>query len=113
MIERHQRLYGFSWWVVSVAAMVFLVVAMQSLAVRHWLHANAILRLGTLSYSIYLVPGTVLFTLIHWFWGRMGRVAIFGCCAVATYGLAEILHAPGRAPDDRPESARGSVADRG
>jgi peptidoglycan/LPS O-acetylase OafA/YrhL len=59
---------------------------------RTMLNQPRIRRLGEISYSLYLVHGTVLFVLIRLFYGKPLLAALFPAYILASYWLAEGMH---------------------
>ena len=74
------------------ASLVMLLAASQNLKIRHFLHLPAVLRLGEISYSIYLVHMIVILAFVHTFWGRASLLPLVPVIIVATYLLAEAFH---------------------
>jgi len=81
-----------AWWICSVAAMVLIVVATQEIRVRHRLHNAAVLHLGKISYSVYIVHGTILFGLLHCYWGKVNMLWLLPVYLLSIAIVAEIFH---------------------
>jgi peptidoglycan/LPS O-acetylase OafA/YrhL len=63
-------------WPVALGAMMLIVLAMNSRPFHLFLTSPAIHHLGEISYSLYLLHGTVLFTLVHTIYGRVSIVTL-------------------------------------
>ena len=58
-------------WLVAVGAIMFLIFAINNRPFHIFLTSRAVHYLGERSYSLYLVHGTILFTLIHTLYGHL------------------------------------------
>jgi peptidoglycan/LPS O-acetylase OafA/YrhL len=79
-------------WVTMLGAVGILFFAIELGRFRHFLHHPVILRLGTISYSIYLVHATVLFAFIRLFYPKPYFPLLFPLYVLITYVMAEGLH---------------------
>ena len=85
-------------WTEALGAATLLLLATAWVRLRHWLHAPAVQWAGTRSYSVYLLHGTVLFTMIRMHGSRplpVGEIAVY--LAVVLLG-AELFHRSVEAP---------------
>ncbi|WP_263416644.1 acyltransferase family protein [Terriglobus albidus] len=78
--------------IVALASLCFLLEASQSRRIRRILHLGVILRLGEISYSLYLVHMIVLLALVHLFWGKISMLVLVPVILLGSYGTAEIFH---------------------
>ena len=79
-------------WGTAAGGLLFLVFALHSGRFRSLLNHRTVHHLGTVSYSLYLVHGTVLFTLIHTVYGHVPLLAVFGLYLFLTWGTTEIFY---------------------
>ena len=71
---------------------ILLLAASQSTRIRHILHHPMVLRLGEVSYSLYLVHMIVLLAIVHSYWGRVSMLAMLPVMISCTYIGAELFH---------------------
>ncbi len=64
-------------WLTALGAFVLILMSLNADPFQRFLSHPAIHHLGAVSYSLYLVHGTVLFALIHTCLGRIPLYAIF------------------------------------
>jgi peptidoglycan/LPS O-acetylase OafA/YrhL len=79
-------------WITTVGAAIILISAIEMTAFRHFLHRKVILRLGTISYSSYLVHATVLFIMIRLFLGKPYFALLFLPYLLVVYLLTELFY---------------------
>lgn len=79
-------------WLQLVGAAYFLISAITSTQFRHILHHPALVHLGKISYSLYLVHGTILFTLIRIFYGRVNFAWLAPVYLLGTYLATEAFY---------------------
>lgn len=60
---------------------------MRRFLMRPWM-----LRLGALSYSTYLIHGTVLFALFHLVWGKLPVIGFIALYFALSYAASELFH---------------------
>ena len=76
-----------------LAGAVFLVLASLSLRMcRNFLHRPTLQWLGHISYSMYLVHGTILFSLVHLFFGKIPLLAILPAFLVLTLLVSRVFY---------------------
>ena len=80
-------------WTSLFGAVLILLCAINLPFVRRFLHRPFVLRLGLISYSVYLVHATVLFVLIRLSVGGRYFAWLFPVYLLVTYALAEVFHA--------------------
>ena len=84
---------------VSNAACVALMVCAIELAwLRQFLRHPVLLRSGALSYSTYLIHGTILFAMLRCFWGRIPVSTFVLLFLVLVYAGSELFHLAVDAP---------------
>lgn len=76
--------------ILGAAGVVFCATTMTR--VRTWLHRPMLLRLGALSYSTYLLHGTVLFFLIRMFYGKAHFLYLLPLYLGVVYFVSELFH---------------------
>jgi peptidoglycan/LPS O-acetylase OafA/YrhL len=79
-------------WGVAAGAILIMIMAMNARPFHAFLTSRVIHHLGEISYSLYLVHGTILFTLIHTLWGRIPMTALLVIYLAATLAVTEIFH---------------------
>lgn len=79
-------------WIVAAGAALVLMLSTTSGRLRHLLHARVVQWAGTRSYSIYLLHGTVLFTLIRLHRMQSLSLPILAFYIAITFTGAEIFH---------------------
>jgi peptidoglycan/LPS O-acetylase OafA/YrhL len=79
-------------WPVAAGAMMLIVFAMHSRAVHRFLTSRVIHHLGKISYSLYLVHGTILFVLVHTLLGRIPMVFLLLLYLATTLLVTEIFY---------------------
>ena len=72
--------------------MMLIVFAMHSRAVHRFLTSRVIHHLGKISYSLYLVHGTILFVLVHTLLGRIPMVFLLLLYLATTFLVTEIFY---------------------
>lgn len=93
-----RRVLGTEWHIFRVqlgmlAAAGVMLSAIGLPAVRGALQQTLMLRIGALSYSTYLLHGTVLFALIRAFYGRFPFVYLLVPYLLLVYVVSEVFHA--------------------
>ncbi|MFZ0744221.1 MAG: acyltransferase, partial [Terracidiphilus sp.] len=78
-------------WSVAFGSLVAITLAIYSGPFRNLLNHHAIRYLGRISYSVYLVHATVLFTLIYICRGHL-TFSYFPIYLIAVLGLASVFH---------------------
>ena len=81
----------YDWGAVAGAAML-IVFAMNSRPFHRFLTTPAIHHLGQISYSLYLIHGTILFVLIHTLLGHVPMSRLFLIYLFATLLVSEIFY---------------------
>jgi peptidoglycan/LPS O-acetylase OafA/YrhL len=79
-------------WLTFLGAAGILLCCLQLPRLGKALRHPAVLRLGTISYSVYLIHATVLFILIRMFVGEPYFGWLFALYLGATYLLSELFH---------------------
>jgi peptidoglycan/LPS O-acetylase OafA/YrhL len=79
-------------WGIAAGATMFLVFALNSRPFFNFLNSRTIHHLGQLSYSLYLVHGTILFVLIHTLLGRVPMSSLLLIYLSATLLVTEIFY---------------------
>lgn len=76
----------------SLGTLGFIVLAVNFDPVQRFLTSRAIHHLGKVSYSLYLMHGTVLFLLIHTLFGRVPLIVLFALYLGLTLAATEVFH---------------------
>ena len=76
----------------ALGTLGLIMVAINCGPVQRMLTSRPVHHLGKVSYSLYLVHGTVLFVLIHTLLGRASLWVVFGVYLVATLAVTEVFH---------------------
>jgi peptidoglycan/LPS O-acetylase OafA/YrhL len=79
-------------WVAALGAIMFIVFAMNSRPFHTFLTSRAIHHLGKISYSLYLIHGTILFVLIHTLFGHVPFGILLLIYLSATLLITEIFY---------------------
>ncbi len=79
-------------WPVAFGAMVLILMAMNSRPFHLFLTSPTIHHLGKISYSLYLLHGTVLFTLVYTIYGRVSIVILLLLYLAITLVVTEIFY---------------------
>jgi peptidoglycan/LPS O-acetylase OafA/YrhL len=79
-------------WVAAAGAIMLIVFAMNSRPFHSFLTSRAIHHLGQISYSLYLIHGTILFVLIHTLFGRVPIGILLLIYLSATLLVTEIFY---------------------
>jgi peptidoglycan/LPS O-acetylase OafA/YrhL len=79
-------------WGIAAGATMFLVFAMNSRPFRSFLNSRTIRHLGQLSYSLYLIHGTILFVLVHTLLGHVPMSHLLLIYLSATLLVTEIFY---------------------
>lgn len=79
-------------WPVALGAMMIIVMAMNSQPFHRFLTSRAIHHLGKISYSLYLIHGTVLFALLHTLYRRIPTAVFLLLYLGITFAVTEIFH---------------------
>jgi peptidoglycan/LPS O-acetylase OafA/YrhL len=79
-------------WPVAGGAVMLIIFAMNSRPFRSFLTVRTIHYLGERSYSVYLIHGTIIFTLIHTLMGRVRMSILFLIYLAITLIVAEIFY---------------------
>jgi peptidoglycan/LPS O-acetylase OafA/YrhL len=83
--------YALDLCLITVGAGGYMVVALNSTAARRWLRLAPALLLGRISYSLYLVHSTVLFSLVHIFGPRLSIAEHFLLYIVMSLGIGYLF----------------------
>jgi peptidoglycan/LPS O-acetylase OafA/YrhL len=93
VIARHLRIRADYYdWGVAAGAIMIMILAMNARPFHAFLTSRLIHHLGEISYSLYLVHGTVLFTLIHTCLGRISMSALLVLYLAITLAITEIFY---------------------
>jgi peptidoglycan/LPS O-acetylase OafA/YrhL len=79
-------------WPVAAGAVMLIIFAMNSRPFRTFLTSRTIHYLGERSYSVYLIHGTIIFTLIHTLMGRVRIGVLLLIYLAITLIVAEIFY---------------------
>jgi len=88
----HQEIKQGRYAMCAIASLLIMLGAMAQPELRRFLQRPFLLRLGALSYSIYLIHGTVLFAMIRGLWGRIPIAAFVVLYVLLVYAAAELFH---------------------
>jgi peptidoglycan/LPS O-acetylase OafA/YrhL len=78
-------------WGAAIGSLIFITLALYSVPLKKFLNHAAVHYLGRISYSLYLVHGTVLFSLIYFLQGHLTLIFI-PIYLIAVLCLAAIFH---------------------
>jgi len=93
IVSRHLRIRGDYYdWGTAAGAVMIMVLAMNASLFHTFLTSKMIHHLGKISYSLYLVHGTVLFTLIHTLLGSVPMPTLLLIYLTATLAITEIFY---------------------
>lgn len=84
------RLLRVQCGMLAAAGVILMVIALPSL--RSALQQGWLLRIGALSYSTYLLHGTILFALIRAFYGRVSFPYLLAPYLILVYLCSELFH---------------------
>jgi peptidoglycan/LPS O-acetylase OafA/YrhL len=79
-------------WGTAAGAALFIIFAMNSRPFHSFLTSHTIHHLGQISYSLYLIHATILFTLIHTLWGRVPLGILLVIYLTVTLAVTEIFY---------------------
>jgi peptidoglycan/LPS O-acetylase OafA/YrhL len=79
-------------WGVAAGATMFIIFAMNSRPFHSFLTSRMIHHLGQISYSLYLIHGTILFILIHTLLGRVPMSILLVIYLSTTLLITEIFY---------------------
>jgi peptidoglycan/LPS O-acetylase OafA/YrhL len=79
-------------WAAAAGAIMLIVFAMNSRPFHSFLTSRAIHHLGQISYSLYLIHGTILFVLIHTLFGHVPIAILLLIYLSATLLVTEIFY---------------------
>jgi peptidoglycan/LPS O-acetylase OafA/YrhL len=88
----HQEIKQGRYAMCAIASLLLMLGAIAQPGLRRFLQRPFLLRLGALSYSIYLIHGTVLFAMIRGLWGKIPVAAFVVLYVVLVYAAAELFH---------------------
>lgn len=88
----HQEVKQGRYAMCAIASLLMMLGAIVQPNLRRFLQRPFLLRLGALSYSIYLIHGTVLFAMIRGLWGKLPVAAFVVLYVALVYGAAELFH---------------------
>lgn len=93
IVSRHLRIRGdFYDWGTAVGAIVIMILAMNASLFHAFLTSRLIHHLGKISYSLYLIHGTVLFSLIHTLMGHIPMKVLLLIYLAITLAVTEIFY---------------------
>ncbi|MEK6397339.1 MAG: acyltransferase [Terriglobus sp.] len=76
----------------AVASLTLMLGAMMQPGMRQFLQHPFLLRLGALSYSMYLMHGTVLFSMMRGLWGKISAGIFIPLYFLLVYATSELFH---------------------
>jgi peptidoglycan/LPS O-acetylase OafA/YrhL len=83
---------------IVIPSAVFVILLVENSRLKQWLRVSALQYLGRISFSLYLIHGTVLFTLLILLYGKIPRGVLFvlylGCSLVAAHLFCIYLEEP-------------------
>jgi peptidoglycan/LPS O-acetylase OafA/YrhL len=79
-------------WAAAAGAAMFIIFAINSSPLRRFLTGRTIHHLGKISYSLYLIHGTILFVLLHTLTGHVSMSRLFLIYLFATLLVTEIFY---------------------
>jgi peptidoglycan/LPS O-acetylase OafA/YrhL len=79
-------------WPVAAGAAMLIIFAMNSRPFHSFLTSRTVHYLGERSYSVYLIHGTIIFTLIHTLMGRVRIGILFLIYLAITFIVTEIFY---------------------
>jgi len=79
-------------WIVAAVAGLLIIAALNERALQKILHFAVIRHIGKVSYSLYLVHGTILFALIYMLPGQASFLSVFVIYLILVFGTAELFH---------------------
>lgn len=79
-------------WATITGLVWVMVLAVSSDTLRRFLLLPLPQFLGRISYSLYLVHATVLFALVHVFYGHVALIALLPAYLVLSVGVATLMH---------------------
>ncbi|WP_176038369.1 acyltransferase family protein [Brucella tritici] len=79
-------------WATMAGLVWIIVLATSSGTLRRFLLLPLPQFLGRISYSLYLIHATVLFALVHVFYGHVALIALLPAYIVLSIGLATLMH---------------------
>jgi peptidoglycan/LPS O-acetylase OafA/YrhL len=92
LVQRFSIPGGIFDWPVAAGAVMLIVFAINSPPFHKFLNSHTIHYLGERSYSLYLIHGTILFSLIHTLMGRVRLDILFLLYLAITLFVAEIFY---------------------
>ena len=75
-----------------LGAAMILVLALTTKHFKGFLHLGPMRWLGKVSYSLYLIHGTILYSLYSLYWSRFNHLALLGIGVVLSIGLSAVFH---------------------
>lgn len=88
----HVEVAGINQILITAGAAGYMILAMNAHWIRRILNSRAALWLGGVSYSLYLVHGTLLFALAHTLGRRPGLIVLFGIFVSGSLPLAYVFN---------------------
>ena len=79
-------------WAAAAGGAMFIIFALNSNPFRRFLTGRTIHHLGKISYSLYLIHGTILFLLLHTLMGHVSMSRLFLIYIFATLLVTEIFY---------------------
>ena len=79
-------------WAILTGASIFVILALGSRSLSEFLKWRPIHLLGQISYSVYLLHGTLLFALVNLFYGKIPMWSIWLLTVVGTLLLSSLMY---------------------
>lgn len=79
-------------WLIVFGVSIFILAALAQTRFSALLRHRLVLRLGTLSYGMYLLHLPVLFVFVNLLWGHVPALYVFTLTFVTTIALAQAFH---------------------
>jgi peptidoglycan/LPS O-acetylase OafA/YrhL len=93
IVSRHLRIRGdFYDWGTATGALMIMILAMNASLFHAFLTSRFIHHLGKISYSLYLMHATVLFSLVHTLRGRIPMTVLLLIYLAITLVITEIFY---------------------
>ena len=92
LIQRFPVPAGLYDWLVACGAVVIITMAMNNRPFHVFLTSRAVHHLGKISYSLYLIHGTVLFALLHTLYQRVSLTTLLLLYLTITLAVTEVFY---------------------
>lgn len=79
-------------WLIAFGVSIFILAALAQTRFSALLRHRLMLRLGTLSYGVYLLHLPILFVYVNLLWGHVPALYVFALTFVTTMALAQAFH---------------------